>query len=141
MRPRSSTSSPDSERRCEEKMEPIAEQATKASARPRALEAATMCEAFQITATEFADQPALRLKDTDYELSWGQYADTARRRAAAFAALGIRRGDVVGFMLVNRPALNLSDTAAMHLGATCFSIYNTSAPEQIEHLVSDAGAR
>jgi long-chain acyl-CoA synthetase len=122
-------------------MEPIAEKAVKASPRPRALEAATMCEAFQITATEFADHPALRLKDTDYELSWGQYADTVRRRAAAFAALGIRRGDVVGFMLVNRPALHLSDTAAMHLGATCFSIYNTSAPEQIEHLVSDAGAR
>jgi long-subunit acyl-CoA synthetase (AMP-forming) len=27
----------------------------------------------------------------------------------------------------------------MHLGATCFSIYNTSSPEQIEYLLSDAG--
>ncbi len=41
-------------------------------------------------------------------------------------------------MLVNRPALHLFDCAAMHLGATCFSIYNTSSPEQIEYLVSDA---
>jgi long-chain acyl-CoA synthetase len=114
---------------------------TATAARPRALTAATMCEAFQITAAEHADRPALRLKDTDYELSWGEYAATVRRRAAAFAALGVGRGDVVGFMLVNRPALNLCDTAAMHLGATCFSIYNTSSPEQIEYLVSDAGNR
>jgi long-chain acyl-CoA synthetase len=114
---------------------------TAAAARPRALTASTMCEAFQITAAEHADRPALRLKDTDYEASWGEYAETVRRRAAAFSALGVGRGDVVGFMLVNRPALQLSDSAAMHLGATCFSIYNTSSPEQIEYLVSDAGNR
>jgi long-chain acyl-CoA synthetase len=100
-----------------------------------------MCEAFQITAAEHAGRPALRLKDTDYEATWGEYAQTVRRRAGAFAALGIGRGDVVGFMLVNRPAMHLSDAAAMHLGATCFSIYNTSSPEQIEYLVADAGAR
>ena len=55
-----------------------------------------------------------------------------------FAALGIGRGDTVGFMLVNCPALHLFDCGAMHLGATCFSIYNTSSPEQIEYLVKDA---
>jgi long-chain acyl-CoA synthetase len=114
---------------------------TAATARPRALKAATMCEAFQITAAEHADRPALRLKDTDYEASWGEYAETVRKRAAAFAALGVQRGDVVGFMMVNRPALHLCDSAAMHLGATCFSIYNTSSPEQIEYLTSDAGNR
>ena len=66
---------------------------------------------------------------------------SCERRAAAFAALGIGRGDTVGFMLVNRPALHLFDCAAMHLGATCFSIYNTSSPEQIEYLVGDAANR
>jgi long-chain acyl-CoA synthetase len=30
------------------------------------------------------------------------------------------------------------DTAALHLGAVPFSIYNTSAPEQIEYLFSNA---
>jgi long-subunit acyl-CoA synthetase (AMP-forming) len=112
-----------------------------AAARPRALGAATMCEAFQITAAEHADRPALRLKDTDYEVAWREYAEIVRRRAAAFAALGIGRGDVVGFMFVNRPALHLCDSAAMHVGAACFSIYNTSSPDQIEYLVSDAGNR
>jgi long-subunit acyl-CoA synthetase (AMP-forming) len=109
--------------------------------RPLALQAATMCEAFQITATERGNAPALRLKDTNYEASWADYAKAVRRRAAGLAKLGVKRGDTVGFMLVNRPALHLTDCAAMHLGATCFSVYNTSSPEQVEYLVRDAGNR
>jgi long-subunit acyl-CoA synthetase (AMP-forming) len=100
-----------------------------------------MCEAFQVTAQEWADSPALRLKDVDYEASWRDYAETVRRRAAGLAALGVKRGDTVGFMMVNRPALHLTDCAAMHLGATCFSVYNTSSPEQVEYVVKDAGNR
>ena len=44
-------------------------------------------------------------------------------------------------MLTNRPEFHLLDTAAMHLGATPFSIYNTSSPEQIAYLLGDAGNR
>jgi long-subunit acyl-CoA synthetase (AMP-forming) len=110
-------------------------------ARPTPLDAATMCEAFQLTAAERAGEPALRFKDSDYEASFDEYAETVRRRAAGLAALGVSRGDTVGFMLVNRPAFQLTDTAAMHLGATCFSIYNTSSPEQIEYVVADAANR
>jgi long-chain acyl-CoA synthetase len=106
--------------------------------RPRALSASTMCEAFQITAAERGDAPALRQKDSEYTASWAEYADAVRKRAAGLAALGVERGDTVGFMLVNRPAFHLTDCAAMHLGATCFSIYNTSSPEQIEYVVANA---
>ncbi|HEX4464337.1 MAG TPA: long-chain fatty acid--CoA ligase [Solirubrobacterales bacterium] len=109
--------------------------------RPAALSASTMCEAFQLTAAEWADSPALRLKDSDYEASWVDYAEAVRKRAAGLAKLGVKRGDTVGFMLVNRPALHLTDAAAMHLGATCFSVYNTSSPEQVEYLVRDAENR
>jgi long-subunit acyl-CoA synthetase (AMP-forming) len=109
--------------------------------RPRALDAATMCEAFQSTVAERASDPALRLKDSDFSASFGEYAEAVRRRAAGLAALGVGRGDTVGFMLANRPAFQLTDTAAMHLGATCFSVYNTSSPEQIEYVVADAANR
>jgi long-subunit acyl-CoA synthetase (AMP-forming) len=44
-------------------------------------------------------------------------------------------------MLLNRPEFNLCDTAAMHLGATPFSIYNTSSPEQIAYLFGNAENR
>ncbi len=106
--------------------------------RPAAFAAATMCEAFQATVAERPEAPALRFKDSEFEASFGEFAATVRRRAAGFAALGVGRGDTVGFMLVNRPAFHLCDGAAMHLGATCFSIYNTSSPEQVEYLVGDA---
>ncbi|HEV7398941.1 MAG TPA: long-chain fatty acid--CoA ligase [Solirubrobacterales bacterium] len=111
------------------------------SDRPKAFTAETMCEAFQVTAEEWADSPALRLKDSDYKASFAEYAEAVRRRAAGLAKLGVKRGDTVGFMLINRPALHLNDCAAMHLGATCFSVYNTSSPEQVEYVVRDAGNR
>ena len=50
-------------------------------------------------------------------------------------------GDTVAIMLLNRPEFHLVDTAALHLGATPFSVYNTSSPEQIEYLFGNAGNR
>jgi long-subunit acyl-CoA synthetase (AMP-forming) len=44
-------------------------------------------------------------------------------------------------MMTNRPEFNLVDTAVMHLGATAFSIYNTSPPDQISYLFSNADNR
>ena len=44
-------------------------------------------------------------------------------------------------MLTNRPAFHVVDSAAMHLGAAPFSIYNTYTADQIEYLVGDAGNR
>jgi long-chain acyl-CoA synthetase len=110
-------------------------------AQPQAWAAATLCESFQLTAAEHPGSPALRLKDSDYEADFAEYAAVVRRRAAGLAALGVGRGDTAGFMLVNRPGFFLTDCAAMHLGATCFSVYNTSSPEQIEYVVADAANR
>ena len=100
-----------------------------------------MCEAFQITAAERPDQVALRTIADGVSITFAQYAERVRRLAAGLHALGVRRGHTVGFMLTNRPEFHLIDTAAMHLGATPFSIYNTSSPEQIAYLLSDAGNR
>ena len=108
------------------------------STRPRALEAATMCEAFQITAAERPDQVALRTIGDGVAITFGEYAERARRLAGGFHALGVRGGDTVGFMLTNRPEFHLLDNAVMHLGATPFSIYNTSSAEQIAYLLGDA---
>jgi long-subunit acyl-CoA synthetase (AMP-forming) len=106
-----------------------------------ALSASTMCEAFQITAAERPDQVALRTIQDGVSITFAEYADRVRRLAGGLHALGVRRGDPVGFMLTNRPEFHLIDTAVMHLGATPFSIYNTSSPEQIAYLLGDAGNR
>ncbi len=109
--------------------------------RPEALRAATLCEAFQLTASRFAGKPALAAFGSDRTWTWAQYAETVRRRAAGLAALGVARGDTVGLLLANQPEFNLTDTAAMHLGAVCWSIYATAAPEQMEHMLRNAESR
>ncbi len=106
--------------------------------RPAALGASTFCEAFQITAAERADQVALRSFGSDIAITFAEYAQRVRAIATGLHALGVRRGDTVGIMLVNRPEFHLVDMAAIHLGATPFSIYNTSSPEQVEYLFSHA---
>jgi long-subunit acyl-CoA synthetase (AMP-forming) len=106
-----------------------------------ALHALTLCEAFQRTAARFAGNVALRTPDDAVSITWAQYAERVRAIAAGLAALGVDRGDTVGIMLVNRPEFHLLDTAALHLGATPFSLYNSSAAEQIAHLFANAGNR
>ena len=105
---------------------------------PRALEAPTMVEAFQVTVSEHGGQTALRTKGDEFSATWAEYGERVRAVAAGLAALGVGRGDTVGIMLTNRPEFHFADTAAMHLGATPFSLYNTSTAEQIEYLVADA---
>ena len=111
------------------------------SAATPALQAATVCEAFQITAAENPGAVAHRSFGGSSEITWGEYADRVRSLAAGLHALGVRRGDCVALMLVNRPEFNLLDTAAIHLGAVPFSVYNTLSPDQIAYQLGNAAAR
>ncbi len=104
-----------------------------------ALQESTMCGAFQVTAAERADKVAIRTKGDEFSVTWGEYAEKVKKVAAGLAALGLERGDTIGILLNNRPEFHFADTAAMHLGATPYSVYNTYTAEQIEYLVSDAG--
>ncbi|MGN6160720.1 MAG: AMP-dependent synthetase/ligase [Marmoricola sp.] len=99
----------------------------------------TLCAAFQRTAAAHPDRVALRTPDNSVSFTWGEYAAHVRKIAAGLASLGVSRGDTVGMMLTNRPEFHLLDAGALHLGATPYSIYNTLAPEQISHLLSNAG--
>jgi long-chain acyl-CoA synthetase len=109
--------------------------------RPAGLDASTVAEAFQLTAAAHPDRPALRLKGDELSMSWREYADRVRGTAAGLAGLGLERGSSLAIMLTNRPEFHWFDAAALHLGATPFSVYNTYAPEQIQYQVQDAEAR
>jgi long-chain acyl-CoA synthetase len=106
-----------------------------------ALGAATIAEAFRITAAERADEVAIRTKRDAFTITWGDLRERVDALAGGLAKLGVRRGDTVALMLSNRPEFHLCDLAAMMLGAAPFSIYNTYTPEQIQYLVSDADAK
>src|SRR5918996_633622 len=100
----------------------------------------TVAEAFQKTAQRNPQRCALRLKDDELSIPWAEYADKVERTAAGLAGLGLGRGGSMGIMLTNRPEFHWFDAAALHLGATPFSIYNTYAPDQVEYQLEDAGA-
>ena len=106
-----------------------------------ALAARTMIEAFRLTADAHPDRVALRTPDDSLSYTFADVRERAERLAAGLHGLGLRRGDSLGIMLVNRPEFHVVDLAGLCVGATPFSIYNTSAPEQIEYLFGDAGAR
>lgn len=99
----------------------------------------TLCEAFQRTVAVDPDGVALRTVGGTQTLTWRQYADRVRRVAAGLAANGVARADTVALMLANRPEFSIVDTAALHLGAIPFSMYNTNSVEQIAYLLENSG--
>ena len=102
---------------------------------------ATMCEAFQATAARYPREVALRTLGGTAAITWDVYAGQVRQIAAGLAGIGVGRGDTVALMLTNRPEFHLVDTAAFHLGAVPFSVYNTFAAEQIAQVLANAAAR
>jgi long-subunit acyl-CoA synthetase (AMP-forming) len=108
---------------------------------PPAAGAATIAEAFRITAAEREGDVAIRTKDDAFTITWGALRDRADALAAGLHALGLRRGDTLALMIGNRPEFHLCDIAGMMVGAAPFSIYATYTAEQITYLVSDAEAR
>lgn len=101
---------------------------------------ATLPQAFQHNAKTRPDAPALSSFDGTQAYTWAEYDTQVRRIAGGLAALGLGRSDVFACLLSNRPEFNLAEMAASHLGATTFSIYNTSAPDQISYLLRHSGA-
>jgi long-chain acyl-CoA synthetase len=115
---------------------------TEVKAPARAAAAAqTVAEAFRITVAERGEQVAIRTRGDAFTITWRELRERVDALAGGLAKLDVGRGDTVALMLSNRPEFHLCDLAAMMLGATPFSIYNTYAPEQIGYLLGDAEAR
>jgi long-subunit acyl-CoA synthetase (AMP-forming) len=106
-----------------------------------ALGAATIAEAFRITAAEREGEVAIRTKQDAFSITWGELRERVDALAGGLAKLGVKRGDSVALLMTNRPEFHLCDLAAMMLGATPFSIYNTYTAEQIRYVVADADAK
>ena len=102
---------------------------------------ASLAEIFQGTAAKFAGEVALRTPEPGSEITWSEYASRVERIARGLTALGVGPGDTVAMMTVNRPEFHLVDAAALHLGATPFAIYATSAIDQVAYLFENAANR
>jgi long-chain acyl-CoA synthetase len=108
---------------------------------PAAAHAATMVQAFELTSAALDDRIAIRTKGDAQTLTWAQWRRRTRELAGGLHRLGLRHGETLALLLGNRPEFHVADMAAVTLGATPFSIYQTYAANQIEFVVTDAGAR
>jgi len=104
------------------------------------LYAQNLAKAFAATVERIPDDPAIVDADGN-ETTWAELRDRVARVAGGLAKLGVGKGDTVAMMLNNRPEFAACDLAVVSLGGVPFSIYQTSSPEQIQYVVSDAGAR
>src|SRR5262249_19711025 len=101
---------------------------TRESGARSARDAATIAEAFRITAEDRPDEVAIRTRGDAFTITWAKLRDRVDALAGGLAKLGLERGQTIALMLSNRPEFHICDLAAMTLGATPFSIYNTYAP-------------
>ncbi|MFE0750789.1 AMP-dependent synthetase/ligase [Gordonia sp. NPDC058843] len=116
-----------------------APQALSAPVAAPGISATTLVGAFQATAASRPDSTALSAFGEERSLTWSEYRTAVEEVAAGLADLGVGHGDTVAIMLPNSPEFHIVDMAVLHLGATPFSIYLTSAPDQISYLFDNAG--
>jgi long-chain acyl-CoA synthetase len=106
----------------------------------------TLATRFRDTVRAQPDRVALRWREGQgdgavwHELTWAQYADQACRVAGALRGLGVVQGERIVLMMRNRYEFHIADMAAVLIGATPVSIYNSSAPEQVQYLAAHCGA-
>ncbi len=105
------------------------------------LPAPNLIKAFYKSVDRLGDDSAIRTQDDSHTTNWNELRERVHRIAGGLAELGVSKGDTVAIMLNNRPEFIPCDLAAVALGGVPFSIYQTSSPEQIEYVCSDAGAK
>ncbi|WP_028650533.1 long-chain-fatty-acid--CoA ligase [Nocardioides halotolerans] len=73
--------------------------------------------------------------------TWREWEDRVRRCAGGLQALGVGRGDVVGFLDKNHPACVELSMAAASLGAANAIVNWRSAGDEVDYAVNDSGAK
>jgi long-chain acyl-CoA synthetase len=92
-------------------------------------------------ARELGDHPALRYQVGErwLEISYAALERAVAAVARGLLAEGLQAGDRVGIMSWNRPSWTIVDLAILHAGGVVVPLYPTSTPEQVAHIVHDAG--
>ncbi|MFB6271028.1 MAG: long-chain fatty acid--CoA ligase, partial [Halobacterium sp.] len=79
--------------------------------------------------------------DGDYaHLTYGEMRDVVRNLAAGFRDLGVAVGDRVGIFAHTRMEWAQCDFGVLAAGGAVTTVYASSSPRQVEHLLGDSGA-
>ncbi|GAA0205856.1 AMP-dependent synthetase/ligase [Halobaculum roseum] len=119
----------------------------------------SLAATFDASAREHADRVAQRYKGGVYDrslvrsgvvddaldgefadLTYAEMRDLVRRLSAGFRELGVAPGDRVGIFSNTRMEWAHGDFALLGAGAVVTTVYKSSSPEQVRHLLDDPGA-
>ncbi len=75
------------------------------------------------------------------EITASEWATQTRIVGAAFADLGLQRGDRIGVLSENRPEWFYACVGGQGLGAIVFGVYPTNPADELAYQVNDAGAK
>ncbi len=94
------------------------------------------------TAERFANRPALAHKRAGqwHETAWRDYAESVRRIARGFIALGVEPGDTVAVVGNNCPEWLIADLAVMAAGGVPVPLYTSCTAEQAGYILDHSRA-
>ncbi|HEX8065568.1 MAG TPA: long-chain fatty acid--CoA ligase [Thermoleophilaceae bacterium] len=101
----------------------------------------TLCEV--LVAAAGREGTAIRRHDGEAwrDVSNAELGRTVRDLARGLIALGVEHGDRVAIFANTRPEWVYADLASLCAGAVVVPVYQTSSPEECEHVLSHSGAR
>jgi len=105
--------------------------------------APSLAHVFEHNAAKYGARTFLREKRNGAwsNLTWSDVAGAIHRLRAGLLKLGLRPGDRVAILAENCPQWVIVDLAALGMGAVVVPLYPTSSADEIEHVLSDSGAR
>lgn len=93
------------------------------------------------TRTAISEAPCASANTPGYSLSWNEFSERINYLSYALETLGIQPRNAVAFFASNCVEAVLVDFACFRNRAIPVSIYSTSSPDQVAHIILDSGAR
>ena len=103
------------------------------------IETTTLGTLLDRAAAAYGDRPAFEYRD--HLISYRELAASVDKAAAAFLALGLRRGDRLALYLPNSPYHPIAFFGAMRIGVTIVHLSALDAERELAYKLADSGAR
>ncbi len=109
----------------------------------RADEPKTLAELFLQAASKHNRPDALNYKkDGEWQpISSDEMIERVENIALGLYALGLRKGDRIALLAANSPEWTLTDAGCQFAGIIDAPVYTTLAPNQVEYIIKDSGAK
>lgn len=103
--------------------------------------AKTIGQAFDHTASRFADREALVVRHQQIRYTWQQLADSVDQHAKAFMALGMKTGDRLGIWAPNCAQWCIAQFASAKVGVILVNINPAYRTSELEYVLRQSGCQ